>query len=201
MTVEIVTARSNQRLRTRKDLLAAAARLMKSGRSPSLEEVAEEALVSRATAYRHFSSIEALLVEASLDVAFPDIDELFRDAGCDALARIRLADDAVEQMIAANEPALRTMLAYSLRQSASDGAVRQNRRTPLIEAALAPLRARLDRVAFDRLVMALALIIGTEAMVVFKDVLGADDATAADVRRWAIRALVDAAANEGGTSS
>ncbi len=201
MTVEIVTARSNQRLRTRKDLLAAAARLMRSGRSPSLEEVAEEALVSRATAYRHFSSIEALLVEASLDVAFPDIDELFRDAGCDALARVRLADDAVEQMIAANEPALRTMLAYSLRQNASDGAaVRQNRRTPLIEAALAPLRARLDRVAFDRLVMALALIIGTEAMLVFKDVLGADDATAADVRRWAIRALVDTAVNEGGTA-
>jgi AcrR family transcriptional regulator len=201
VTVEIVTARSNQRLRTRKDLLAAAARLMRSGRSPSLEEVAEEALVSRATAYRHFSSIEALLVEASLDVAFPDIDELFRDAGCDALARVRLADDAVEQMIAANEPALRTMLAYSLRQNASDGAaVRQNRRTPLIEAALAPLRARLDRVAFDRLVMALALIIGTEAMLVFKDVLGADDATAADVRRWAIRALVDTAVNEGGTA-
>lgn len=202
MTVETVTARSNQRLRTRKDLLAAAARLMKSGRSPSLEEVAEEALVSRATAYRHFSSIEALLVEASLDVVFPDIDELFLSAGNDALERIRLADDAVEQMIAANEPALRTMLAYSLRQTGSDGAaVRQNRRTPLIEAALAPLRDRLEPAAFDRLVMALALIIGTEAMVVFKDVLGTDDTTAADVRRWAIRALVDTAVNEGGASS
>ena len=200
MTVEAVTARSNQRLRTRKDLLAAAARLMRSGRSPSLEEVAEEALVSRATAYRHFSSIEALLVEASLDVVFPDIDELFRDASSNILERVRLADDAVERMIAANEPALRTMLAYSLRQKGSDGAaVRQNRRTPLIEAALAPLRARLDRCAFDRLVMALALIIGTEAMVVFKDVLGTDDATAADVRRWAIEALVKAAVSTAGT--
>ena len=201
MTVETVTARSNQRLRTRKDLLAAAARLMMSGRSPSLEEVAVEALVSRATAYRHFSSIEALLVEASLDVVFPDIDELFLSAGNDALERITLADAAVEQMISANEPALRTMLAYSLRQNGSDGAaVRQNRRTPLIEAALAPLRDRLEPAAFDRLVMALALVIGTEAMVVFKDVLGADDATAADVRQWAIKALVDAAMNETGTS-
>jgi hypothetical protein len=40
--------RPNQKRRTRKDLLLAAARLMKQGRQPVLEEVAEEALVSRA---------------------------------------------------------------------------------------------------------------------------------------------------------
>ena len=50
----------------------------KQGRKPSLEEIAEEALVSRATAYRYFPSVEALIVEASLDVAVPDADELFR---------------------------------------------------------------------------------------------------------------------------
>ena len=54
--------RPNQRRRTRKDLLDAATRLMRQGRKPSLEEVAEEALVSRATAYRYFASIDALLV-------------------------------------------------------------------------------------------------------------------------------------------
>ncbi|MFN3628321.1 MAG: TetR family transcriptional regulator, partial [Parvibaculum sp.] len=47
-------ARANQKRRTRKDLLQAAARLLKEGRNPSLEEIAEEALVSRATAYRYF---------------------------------------------------------------------------------------------------------------------------------------------------
>ena len=35
--------------------------------------------------------------------------------------------------------------------------------------------------------------IGTEAMVVFKDVLQVDDAEARRVKRWAIRALVAAA--------
>ncbi|RYF89895.1 MAG: TetR/AcrR family transcriptional regulator, partial [Caulobacteraceae bacterium] len=48
--------RSNQRRRTRKDLLEAAARLMKRGAKPSLEEIAEEAMVSRATAYRYFTN-------------------------------------------------------------------------------------------------------------------------------------------------
>ena len=72
-----MTGRPNQSTRTRKDLLEAALALMKQGRSPTLEEIAEEALVSRATAYRYFPSVEALLVEASFDVAVPEADELF----------------------------------------------------------------------------------------------------------------------------
>ena len=48
-------------------------------------------------------------------------------------------------MVRANEPALRAMLIHSLQQglAGADLPVRQNRRTPLIEAALAPARARL----------------------------------------------------------
>ena len=38
------TARANQKRRTRKDLLQAASRLMKQGRKPSIDEIAEEAL-------------------------------------------------------------------------------------------------------------------------------------------------------------
>src|SRR4028119_708650 len=69
--------RANQRYRTRKDLLTAASRLMKEGRKPTLEEVAEAALVSRATAYRYFPSVEALLIEASVDITVPDGATLF----------------------------------------------------------------------------------------------------------------------------
>src|SRR5690242_20110483 len=72
-----VSDRGNQRLRTRKDLIAAAAHLMREGRKPSLEEVAEAALVSRATAYRYFPNVEALLAEASVDVVVPNGEALF----------------------------------------------------------------------------------------------------------------------------
>ena len=61
--------RANQRYRTRKDLIAAAERLMKNGHKPSLEEVAAAARVSRATAYRYFPNVEALLIEAPLESA------------------------------------------------------------------------------------------------------------------------------------
>lgn len=187
--------RQGQKSRTRKDLLRAASRMMQNGRSPTLEEVAEDAMVSRATAYRYFPGVEALLTEAALDLAMPDGESFFADDGpAEPLERLLHADAAVALMIRANEPALRAMLIHSLqRQLANAGElpVRQNRRTPLIEAALAP--AALAPWLRDRLSKALALVIGTEAMLAFKDVLRLSDAEADAVRRWMIRALYEAA--------
>ena len=199
MTDTVKVGRSNQRRRTRKDLLQATARLLKQGRKPSLEEVAKEALVSRATAYRYFPSVEALLVEASVDVAVPDARDLFSDGSSDdPVLRLERVDAALHEMFVENEVPLRMMLAHSLEQRAKgyeEGKlpVRQNRRTPLIEAALAPARGQFKPADLKTLSAALALIIGTEAMVVFRDVLQLDDTNAQKVRRWAIRALVAAA--------
>lgn len=195
--------RPNQRSRTRKDLLDAAARLMKQGRRPTLEEVAEEALVSRATAYRYFSSVDALLVEAPLDGAMPDPEDLFRDAASeDAVQRLERVDVAVDDVIAANEQAMRLMLAHSLQHTSNGGShngfpARQNRRAALIASALAPVRDQFEPGQSDRLAKALALVIGTESMLVLKDVLQLDAAESRELKSWAIRALVDAARRVG----
>lgn len=197
------TGRPNQRSRTRKDLLAAASRLLKQGRRPTLEEVAEEALVSRATAYRYFPSVDALLVEAPLDGATPDPDELFGDSSTDdAVERLELVDAALDDMIAANEQAIRLMLAHALQRNSNGDATkdippRQNRRSPLIDAALAPAQDSIEPAAAQHLANALALIIGTESMVVLKDVLQLDATEATEVKSWAIRALVAAARRAG----
>jgi len=186
--------RPNQKSRTRKDLLRAAARLMQAGQSPTLEEVAADAMVSRATAYRYFPGVEALMTEAALDVAMPEADSFFADdPSAEPLERLLRADAAVAGMIRANEPALRAMLIHSLQQGLAGGGVpvRQNRRTPLIEAALAP--GPFAPWVRDRLARALALVIGTESMLAFKDVLALPDDEADAVRRWMIRALVEAA--------
>jgi AcrR family transcriptional regulator len=191
--------RRNQLLRTRKDLLQAAARLSRQGRNPSLEEVAEEALVSRATAYRHFPDVSALLVEASLDIATPQADLLFGNGPPkDPVSRLDRVDSAFHDMIVDNENALRLMLIHSLqrslrREGEAGVPTRQNRRTPLIEAALEPARQQFRPAALKTLTKALALVIGTEAMLVLKDVLRLDDSEARRVKRWAIRALVEAA--------
>lgn len=200
MADTLTTGRPNQRKRTRKDLLEAASRLMKRGEKPSLEEVAEEALVSRATAYRYFPSLEALLLEASVDLAFPDAADVFAPGlPNDVLSRLLRTDTAMHDLVLANAASLRMFLAHSLERSVRgdrdpDLPLRQNRRSPLIEAALAPARAELNPDA--PLAEALALIIGTEAMVTLQDVLQLDDAGARAVKAWAIAALLDAARSD-----
>jgi AcrR family transcriptional regulator len=192
--------RENQRSRTRRDLLEAALDLSGGGRKPGLDEIAEHAQVSRATVYRYFSNVDALLAEASLHVAFPDYRAMFGpEDGGGAVERLYRIDDAVEQMIAANEAPLRVMVASATAQAAKqpDVPARQNRRMPLIDAALAPVADQFEPEALDRLKKALALVIGTEALLAFKDVLRLQPDEARDVRRWMIRALVEAARTRG----
>lgn len=189
-------SRTHQRLRARRDLLHAASRLLKGGRTPTMEEVAEEAMVSRATAYRYFPSIEALLVEAPLDVDAPDPGALFADS--ESLSpedRIDKAEAALHAMTYRNEAQLRLLLAYAIKlplEEADDRSAprRQNRRIPLIEEALAPIRGELDEPAFQRLCAALAVYFGPEAMVVFEDVLQIPESEARGIKSWAVRALV-----------
>lgn len=199
---ETTNGRTKQRLRTRKDLLQAAAKLVKEGRKPTLEEIAETAMISRATAYRYFSNVEAILAEAGLDMFIPSADELFAgDTSTDAFERIWKADQAINSVTFENHITARITLALLLQQSAekagkkNDTPVRQNRRSPMIAAALTPVRDQFKRGDFDTLSSALALFIGIEAMVVFKDVLRLDDETSEKIRRWAMHALIDAAKN------
>lgn len=195
--------RSNQRHRTRKELLAAAARLMKQGGAPDMDEIAAEAMVSRATAYRYFPSMESLLVEAPLDGLIPRVEDVFpaSDTSTDPVERAARAEAALHQASYRNESQLRLMLAASLERVATerphdDVPVRQNRRTPLIEAALAPARRKMSKATHARLCAALAVFCGPESMIVFQDVLGIDEKAAQKVKTWAVRELVTAALRE-----
>jgi AcrR family transcriptional regulator len=199
--------RGNQRARTRKDLLSAASRLLKQGKTPDMDEVAREAMVSRATAYRYFPSIEALLVEAPLDFAVPEPAELFaHDASDDPVERVNRAESVLHQVCYGNEKQLRMMLAASMDralqgQDPRDVPLRQNRRSGLIAAALAPARKKMSKANYEKLAAALALVFGTESMIVFKDVLGTDEDTARKVKQWAVKTLVTAALDDSAASS
>src|SRR3954466_15269644 len=197
--------RIDQKQRTRQDLLKAAARLMKQGRVPKLAEVAEEAMVSRATAYRYFSSDEALITEAAIDRQSPTVEHLFADDKVlDPEDRLSKANAVLHDFIWGNEMQMRLVLARLLEQAA--GATngqpqlrRQNRRTEFIQTALAPVRDRFDKATYRKLCAALALVFGVKSMLIFRDVLQIEEAEAREVENWAIRVLTQAALLESRT--
>jgi AcrR family transcriptional regulator len=193
--------RANQKARTRQAIVRAAGALLAKGAKPSLDEIAEAAQVSRATAYRYFPGLDALLSEAAVDLMVPEAGELFAaGAPDDPFERLALVDDTIDKACRTQQVPLRLMLARVLERSIGrapdEPPLRQNRRTPLLEEALAPLAPRLGRARTERLAQALAMIVGTEGFLALNDVVGLDEAEARDVRHWAIDALVAAALNE-----
>lgn len=193
--------RANQRARTRQAIVRAAGTLLARGEKPSLDEIAAEAQVSRATAYRYFPGLDALLSEAAVDLMVPAADDLLGGgAPGDPFERLALVDEALDKACRERETALRLMLARMLERSAArepgEPPLRQNRRVPLIEQALAPLEPRLGRARLARLAQALAMVVGTEGFIALNDVVGLDQTEAQEVRRWAIDALVAAALGE-----
>jgi hypothetical protein len=62
------------------------------------------------------------------------------------------------------------------------------RRIDWIRTAIEPLRGRLDDAGFERLVSALAMVIGWEALIVLQDLRGLTPGEQAEVSTWAARA-------------
>ena len=196
------TGRTRQKARTRAALLDAARRLLAQGRTPHVEEAAEAAGISRATAYRYFPNQRALLV-----AAHPEIDAttlLGDDAPADPHERL---DRTVRELIRITldtEPELRTMLRLSLEPRGDEELVlRQGRAIGWIEDALAPLRERLPPTALRRLVLAIRSACGIEPLVWLTDVGGLSREEAGDLMRWSalglLRATLAEAAREDGT--
>lgn len=191
--------RTNQRYRTRKDLLQAASRLMKDGHQPTMAEVAKEARVSRATAYRYFDSVEVVLCEATMDQVIKSPEELFADFdSVDPVERVMRAEASIYEVDSTYPLQLRLSLSQAIkRQLDTNGKdsvpLRQNRRGPLIREALKPIEDQLKPEIYNRLCSSLALFIGMEAMIVFQDVIRIEEAESRKVKAWGIRALIEQA--------
>jgi AcrR family transcriptional regulator len=195
----------SRRRRTRAAIVAAAAHLLASDAAPTVAEIARAAGVSRRTVYMYFPTLEQLLVDAALEtVARPEVD-----AALDALDhaddthvehRVEQMARAVQRMSASTEQHGRTLIRLST-EAAPLGAPhvdppRGYRRVEWIERALEPLRGTLDARRFQRLVSALAMVIGWEALLVQRDIRALGLREAEELSAWAARALVSATLRE-----
>lgn len=192
--------RSAQKRRTRKAILAAALAMMRKGETPSVATVAAAAEVSRRTIYLHFPTLEQLLTEAALEAVRLQVEEALEliagsddvEARLDTLVRAGLESSIV------SEVPLRTLVRITVERRLNEAnggpplaaPLRGGRRVEWIESALAPVREQLGEERFERLVSALAMVIGLEALLVLRDIRGLERAEMEAVSRWATRALL-----------
>ncbi len=190
--------RPSQRRRTRKAIVDATAELIAAEQTPSVEEIARAADVSRRTIYTYFPTLDQLLIDATagalskatIDAALDqEADSDDPVARVEALARSML--DLAPVALPLGRQLIRLTVTAPATQ-ASESPTRGYRRIEWIERALEPLRDRLDEEQFGRLVSALAVVIGWEAMIVLRDIRGLDTAQETQAVTWAARALIDA---------
>jgi AcrR family transcriptional regulator len=191
--------RTAQKLRTRRALLTAAGELVAAGKTPTVADAADAAMVSRATAYRYFPSQEALLVEVPLRLGLPTVESLFGsdDAPTEVEDRVALVHNAMYDHLREREVQFRLFernaLLRSLERDHLDVPQRPAFRLELLDAALEPVGDELESDTLERLKTALSILIGTEAMIAMRDVVRLDHDQARASGEWAVRHMVRSA--------
>jgi AcrR family transcriptional regulator len=190
-----LTGRTQQKARTRRALAEAARSLLVQGTSPTVEQAADAAGISRTTAYRYFPNQRALLA-----ATFPELEaaSLLKDPPPeDPSERLDAFAEALTSHVIEHEPELRAQLRMSLEhEHAGDLPLRSGRAIGWVEDALAPVRERLGEREFRRLVLAIRATLGIEALTWLTDIAGLSRAEATRLMRWSAQALLRAALAE-----
>jgi AcrR family transcriptional regulator len=192
------SGRTQQKQRTRTELIAAARSLVAQGGSaPTVEEAAAAASISRTTAYRYFPSQRALLAAAHPETVSDSM--LPPDIGDDPAERLAAAIDTFTRVVLDTENQQRTMLRLSLE---SDGAtldlpLRKGRAIGWFEEALRPLEPTLTEAGVHKLAVAIRSAVGIESLVWLIDVAGLTRDDAIAVVQWSAQALLAHAVSDG----
>jgi AcrR family transcriptional regulator len=165
--------RANQKLRTRRAIVQAAAELSRTGREVNMSEIAAAALVSEATAYRYFPDLVNLLQEV-IAGQLPDPAEALAAApdGADPAERVAAATEFLLRHVLARQGVVRAMIAGTVTRPGH--ATRPGLRFGLIDHALAPLEEAgvVDPTTLEQLKRGLAVVVSAEALFNLVDLYG-----------------------------
>ena len=189
--------RTRQKSRTREALITATRQLIAKGQTPTVEDAAAHAAISRTTAYRYFPNQRALLI-----AAHPEIDRkslLGANPPRDPAARLGTVLDEFFRIMLENEPQLRMALRLSLDRGPvrPDTLLRRGRGIAWIEDALGPLLGQLSKQEVRKLALAIRSAAGIEALVWLTDVAQLSRAQAVEVMTWSAQALLGFAIIDG----
>jgi AcrR family transcriptional regulator len=172
-------------------LTTATRELLAIGLTPTVEDAAERAGISRTTAYRYFPNQRALLLAAHPTISPETL--LPADAPSDPVARLEVLMTAFTDYNLRWEPQLRTSLRLSLESAADQPVLRQGRAIGWIAEALAPLRETHPHIDIRRLAIAIRSSTGIETLIWLIDIAGYSHDQAADTVRTTAQALLGTA--------
>lgn len=158
-----------------------------------MDEIAEHAKVSRATAYRYFDSASDLMWQVVADRLVEPIGDAFVDVGDDLVERVERAETLINDHLFGDPDGTRAFERAALDRRLTGVALpddRAGRRLVCIDAALAPLAERVDPAELERLRYALALTMGSQVVPALLDTCGLDVEQAREVTRFAATALI-----------
>jgi AcrR family transcriptional regulator len=169
--------------------------MVRSGRVPSVAEVAVRTGVSRATAYRYFPS-RSKLVTAVIGEGLAPVRNT-RTLATDGPLALRELFEKTFPLFKENERHMRAALQLALEHEGLERAglleeevFRRGHRRDILARAARPMRETLGAGGFDRLLKALSVVYGIEIYVVLKDIWGASDREVESIARWMLEALV-----------
>ena len=203
--------RANQKARTREAIVEAAQQLHRQGITPTIAQAAQQARVSRATAYRYFPTQEALMVEVmGISPRMAEVEKLVESLTTEDVERrlLQLLDTFGRIVLAEEAEFRRALLVYQdtwLRSHRNGGNshapnVREGRRMRWLDKVLEPLDD-LPEEQKRRLRAALALTMGIDSIAIMKDVCRLEDHEALAVLRWVATILLRTVLEEGHASA
>jgi AcrR family transcriptional regulator len=185
--------RSRQKQRTRDALVTAARELVATGVTPTVEQAAAAAEVSRPTAYRYFPNQRALLSAAHPETTATSL--LPADPPTDVSERLAAVIDSFIALVVETEAQQRTMLRLALEADPAERAalpLRQGRAIGWIEEALLPLHDELPAESVHQLAIAIRSVAGIEAFSWLLDVAKLPRAEAVRLMKWSAQSLLAA---------
>tara|TARA_A100000171_G_C2109610_1_gene134295 strand:+ start:284 stop:889 length:606 start_codon:yes stop_codon:yes gene_type:complete len=183
----IQTGRINQKLETRSKILESAKQLVRQGIDFNLEDVANNAEISRATIYRYYPNLEILSYEVGIDIGTKTPEDIIEDLKeCSLNDTILGIQNYYNDHAVNNENAFRKYLSAVL-TSASEKK-RGARRNKTLQLAL--MKSDLRPKEKKDLVHFLTILMGIEPLIVAKDVSGLDNKEFKELMSWGMKLVL-----------
>lgn len=191
---ETISGRVKQKRETRDRILNAARVLLESKPAFSLEDVASETGISRATIYRYYSNVDLLCAEAALSVRVKLPADFIEDVrGMDLLQSLSYVQSYYNHLAHSHENSYRKYMSVVLAESIQDAKtvpLRGARRPATLEVVLKPYEEKIGVENTRKLKQIVTVLSGIEPMIANKDVNGLNNEESGELLKWALEMIV-----------